>query len=636
MLVGLIPLAIAAIGASYAWLVLHGARSRDNVTFGALALVDATMTAWRGINVLAGGSIVDTRVLALCTIGTIVLALLTIEFLAAFPRRRPMPRWARLAMIAWGAVGLGLGLRAVTCGWLSDPWAEIVFFAPATALVMIAGVLAWRAVGRSTVSAGSRRAARTVIGMLMFRWAFGFVTYFVGPLIGRFEELVWAETTFASLVGFVVVGTSVLRTELFSMKQAATEVVTIATVALLVIIGGGAAVGAALAFVPPGDFQHVALFVAAFVPLLLAALGKRLYPRLERRVLAPLDERRARRMGVQGDPLPGGADAAIAEALRRVAAIGDGATARWQLAAALPTDVVARLADGNPLRRDELPDLLACLVVPALGDDGRVLGAILVDHGTVDRDTYLVARDLAGRIALVVERAQALTALEDARRLAALGQFAAAIAHDIRTPLTSISLNVQIIRRKLVMSADDAEHLDIALEELARLDRSVAEILDFAKPVRLATEVIDVRELIDTTTRGMSPVLLEKGVAVRCERAASDGAALPVVQGDRQRLRQVLVNLVDNAADASTPGAEVTVRANLAERGVEIEVEDRGRGIAPADLERIFEPFFTTRADGTGLGLAIVHKVIAAHGGRMEVRSSIGHGSTFKILLPAA
>ncbi len=123
-----------------------------------------------------------------------------------------------------------------------------------------------------------------------------------------------------------------------------------------------------------------------------------------------------------------------------------------------------------------------------------------------------MARDLAARVALAVERAEAVSALEDARRLAALGQFAAAIAHDIRTPLTSISLNVQILRRKLQLSDDDREHLDIALEELTRLDRSIAEILDFAKPVRLTAEAVDVGELIETAARGLQPVLSEKGV----------------------------------------------------------------------------------------------------------------------------
>jgi signal transduction histidine kinase len=126
-------------------------------------------------------------------------------------------------------------------------------------------------------------------------------------------------------------------------------------------------------------------------------------------------------------------------------------------------------------------------------------------------------------------------------------------------------------------------------------------------------------------------VLSEKNIALRCEPPDS-----LVVQGDPQRLRQVLVNLVDNAADASKPGAEVTVRAAAEGGSIAIEIEDHGRGIGASDLPRIFEPFFTTRPDGTGLGLAICHKVVRAHGGELKVRSSEGVGSTFTIVLPAA
>src|SRR4051794_1407296 len=134
-------------------------------------------------------------------------------------------------------------------------------------------------------------------------------------------------------------------------------------------------------------------------------------------------------------------------------------------------------------------------------------------------------------------------------------------------------MNVQILRRKLQLPDDDREHLDIALEELARLDKSVAEILDFAKPVKLMPQPIDVGELIETMARGLTTVLSEKGVALRCEPQRE----LPTVHGDPQRLRQVLVNLVGNAADASRPGTEVTVRAKPGEGAqVAIEIEDRG------------------------------------------------------------
>jgi signal transduction histidine kinase len=619
---GLVPLAIATVGASYAALVLRGWRRRDNLIFGLLVLTDAAMTAWRGINALTGGSLVEDGVLVPCMLGTIVLAVLTLEFITAFPRRRPMSwRW-RAATLAWAAVTVAIVLATPELNptnWI----AEVVFFIPVGLVVFVLGARAYRAT--------TQRDARVVIAMVWFRWACGMFAYAAGPALDIFEPAVWAETTVATIISFVVIGTAVLRSELFSIRSSAAEVVTIATLALLVMLGGGAAVTAALTYVEPGRVQQVALFGAALVPLALAAIGYAMYPRVERRVLARLDERRARRLGVQDDPLPADADAAITEASRRIASIGDGATVRWVGAPALPPALAHQLAIGDPLRKDEIADVPACFIVPALGADRVLVGAFYLDGGLIDRDTYVVARDLAARVALAIQRAQAVSELHDARRLAALGQFAAAIAHDIRTPLTSISLNVQILRRKLQLPDDDREHLDIALEELARLDRSVAEILEFAKPVKLSAEPIDVAELIETTKKNLTAVLSERGVAMRVEPAD-----VLTVHGDAQRLRQALTNLVDNAANASQPGAEVTLRASAtADHLVAIEIEDHGRGIGPDDLPRIFEPFFTTRPDGTGLGLAIVHKVIRAHGGDIKVRSTVGGGSTFTITLPA-
>ena len=627
MIGGLLTLAIAAVGAAYGGLVIRAdPKRRDNLVFGVLAMTDAAMILWRGVNVLSGQSIVSTSVTVPCAIGTVVMALITIEFMWSFPRRPPM-RWRwRALFLAWGALGL-LSVALVDSGkpWFAFRLAELTFFSPATTVILFLGVLALRKT--------RDRDARIVIGMLCFRWAFGVLTYMLGPMFGFFEEAVWAETTFATLVSFVVIGTSVLRSELFSIRSAAAEATCAATIALSVVLGGAGAILAVLRSTEAGALQTTLLIGATLVPLAIAAAGRAMYPRLEANVLAPLDERRARRLGVQGEPIPAEPDRAIEEARRRISAIADGGNVRWQPAAQLSPALTALLRTGEPQRCDETNDLPACFTVPALGAGRALVGAFHLEGGTIDRDTYVVARDLAVRVALVVERAQAINELEDARRLAALGQFAAAIAHDIRTPLTSISLNVQILRRKLQLPDDDREHLDIALEELARLDRSVAEILDFAKPVKLTPQPIDVGELIETTTRGLSPVLSEKGVALRCEPQGD----LPHVQGDAQRLRQVLVNLVGNAADASTPGTAVTVRAMPADGAhIAIEVEDHGRGIDANDLPRIFEPFFTTRPDGTGLGLAICHKVVRAHGGDITVRSALGHGSTFTILLPAA
>ncbi len=627
MIGGVIALAIAAIGAAYAGLVLRAApHRRDNLWFGALALCDAAMTAWRGLSVLTGEGIIDSAVILPCSVCTIVLATLTMEFIASFPRRPAMSWRVRLPLLLWagGAGGLVIVEAAMGWGYRLTQW---FYFAPATLVIMWLG---WRSWKQTT-----ERAARTVIAMLWFRWAFGFAAYFFAPMLGIFSEAVWAETTFATLVSFIVIGTAVLRSELFSIRSSAAEATVVATIALIVVLGGGGAIWAVQHWTEPGTLQQALLVGATLVPLALAGLGSALYPRVERRVLAGLDDRRARRLGVQGDPLPPDAVAAIAEAIHRISAIGDGAKVQWLPASQLPPALVEEMRDGQPRRRDERPDLPSCFIVPALGAHRTLIGAFYLDDGLIDRDTYLVARDLAARVAIIVERDDAVSALDDARRLAALGQFAAAIAHDIRTPLTSISLNVQILRRKLELSDDDREHLDIALEELGRLDRSVAEILDFAKPVRLASESIDVGELIENAAKGLSPVLSEKGVALRCEPATRPLQL--TVHGDPQRLRQVLANLVGNAADASRPGAHVILRAlAAADRSIEIEVEDHGRGIGAADLPRIFEPFFTTRPDGTGLGLAICHKVVRAHGGDIKVRSTVGEGSIFTVVLPAA
>jgi signal transduction histidine kinase len=620
---GVLILAIAAIGVAYGGLVIRAAPSRrDNVMFGALATTDAAMIAWRGINVVAGESITSLAVTLPCAIGSMAVAILTMDFVASFPRRPAMAwRW-RALLVVWAVGAAGLVLFVEDAAWSHTRVAETVFFAPATLAVFALGARSWRLT--------HDRTARIVIATLWFRWGFGFLAYLLGPMLDVFEVALWLETTFATLVSFVVIGTAVLRSELFSLRSAAAEAIVATTIAFGVVVGGGAAVFAVLRSTEPGSLQTALLIGATLVPVGLAGIGRALYPRLEANVLAGLDERRARRLGVQDEPLPADPRAGIAEACARIAAIADGAKVTWVPAPQLAPARAELLRTGEP-SRTELPT--CCFWVPALGADRQLVGAFQIAGGLIDRDTYVVARDLAARVALAVERAQAVSELEDARRLAALGQFAAAIAHDIRTPLTSISLNVQILQRRLELSADDREHFEIALEELARLDRSVAEILDFAKPVKLAPQPIDVAELIEATTRGLGPVLSEKGVALRSEPPGT----LPAVQGDPQHLRQVLVNLVGNAAEASAPGTEVTVRARPADTTrVAIEIEDRGRGIAAGDLERIFEPFFTTRPDGTGLGLAICHKVVRAHGGDIQVRSTVGQGSTFTILLPAA
>ncbi|HLL23362.1 MAG TPA: hypothetical protein VK427_14595, partial [Kofleriaceae bacterium] len=305
---GIIALAIAALGVSFAILIYRAApRRRDNVVFAALAGVDALITAWRGLNVVAGESIVESATAIPCEVLAVVLSTLTVEFITAFPRRPAMAwRW-RALLWAWGACTLLI--------LFVHPSSERVmawfFFLPSLAMNLVLGYRAW--------TRTHERDARTVIGTLWFRWIFGCTCYYLAPLVGLFEAAVWAETTVATTLTFVVIGTAVLRSELFSIRSTLAESFTLGTIALLVILGGGTAIWVVQRYTEVGTTLHQALLVGAtLVPLALAATSYALYPRVERRVLAGLDERRARRLSVQGDPLPPAPGDAIAEAKRRI------------------------------------------------------------------------------------------------------------------------------------------------------------------------------------------------------------------------------------------------------------------------------------------------------------------------------
>lgn len=231
----------------------------------------------------------------------------------------------------------------------------------------------------------------------------------------------------------------------------------------------------------------------------------------------------------------------------------------------------------------------------------------------------------------VTQRVQLAHELEESRRLASLGALAAALAHDIRTPLTSIQMNVQILSSRVELKDSDREYLDIAQEEIARLSRSVGEILDYARPISLREAHEDLGDFVDELARSVATVYAERGVRVEVAKAFGGEC---VVQMDRARVRRALLNLLDNAVDASPQGSAVTLRAGADGGFATIAVEDRGRGIPADAMSRIFDPFFTTRADGTGLGLAIARNIVRAHGGRIEVTAVPDEGTTFTVSLP--
>ncbi len=213
-------------------------------------------------------------------------------------------------------------------------------------------------------------------------------------------------------------------------------------------------------------------------------------------------------------------------------------------------------------------------------------------------------------------------------KLAGIGRLAAGVAHEINNPLGVILGYVRLLQRKAEGSL--AEDLNVVEEEAVRCQEIVEGLLDLARPGRVAVERVALREVCDEVVARLQETSRLGGVQVRVEGEAS-ACAHP------QRVRQVLFNLVKNAAEAAGPGGRVEVRIEArTEGGASVAVSDSGPGVKPEDRPRLFEPFFTTKNSGTGLGLAVSQAIAHAHNGRIEADAGPLGGARFTLHLPPA
>lgn len=221
-------------------------------------------------------------------------------------------------------------------------------------------------------------------------------------------------------------------------------------------------------------------------------------------------------------------------------------------------------------------------------------------------------------------------------KLAILGEMAAVMAHEIRNPLNSIAGFSQLLQMKAEEATPQRQYVDIIVHESFRIDALISDILDFAHQRKAAPADVVFAALADKVVSARSDAAKRKGVRL----AAAAGRDLPPYRGDAVRLERVLLNLVNNALDATGEGGSVTVAVDRADRdgaaGVRISVADTGCGIPAEHLGNIFKPFFTTKQTGTGLGLAIIQKIVEEHEGILTVDSEPGRGTTFTIFLPLA
>ncbi len=222
------------------------------------------------------------------------------------------------------------------------------------------------------------------------------------------------------------------------------------------------------------------------------------------------------------------------------------------------------------------------------------------------------------------------------QRLAAVGEMAAGIAHEIRNPLASMSGSMQMLKQELPLSSEQAQLMDIVLKESERLNQTIRSFLAYAKPQRFTLQKLDLRPLVQETA-----VLLRNSTDIdashRIDVLQSDQPV--IVDADEAQVRQIIWNLATNGLRAMPQGGTLTLAAVHEVEGSHLAVlrgEDEGVGIPPEEIDTIFQPFRGSFGKGTGLGLAIVHRIVTDYDGHIEVQARPGGGTVFRVTFPVA
>jgi signal transduction histidine kinase len=224
--------------------------------------------------------------------------------------------------------------------------------------------------------------------------------------------------------------------------------------------------------------------------------------------------------------------------------------------------------------------------------------------------------------------------LWQATKLATMGELAASIAHELNNPLATVSLRVEMLLGTMSPDAPQRRALEVIEQEVERMGQLVGNLLQFTRRGQQQVSTLDVREEIECTVELIHYHLRNRHIAVVCQFAPD----MPMVQADRQQLRQLFLNLFTNASDAMPQGGTLTlqVRTDPLGQQIEIAIADTGIGIAAEDLPWVMEPFFTTKPEdrGTGLGLPICRRIVQEHQGNLNIVSTVQQGTTVFITLP--
>ena len=222
---------------------------------------------------------------------------------------------------------------------------------------------------------------------------------------------------------------------------------------------------------------------------------------------------------------------------------------------------------------------------------------------------------------------------ELSRRIAMIGRLTAGVAHEMKNPLNAMTIHLELLKQKLAAGKPAETHVEVIAQEIRRLDQRIQGFLKFVRPDEVKFGPVAIASLLSAVLDSVQPEAQPAGVTLN--RGCTDGTLQ--VEGDAAQLRDVFLNLAQNAIQAMPKGGRLSIDcSSLPNRRVRVRVEDQGVGIAPENLEKIFELYYTTKERGTGVGLSMVYRTIQIHNGEIDVESTVGVGTTFIVVLPAA
>ena len=257
-----------------------------------------------------------------------------------------------------------------------------------------------------------------------------------------------------------------------------------------------------------------------------------------------------------------------------------------------------------------------------------------VAEGGLLRKTRIESEDEIGKLAhsfnSMIERLRdSEEKLIKSEKLSVTGKLAAGIAHELRNPLSSIKMLVQMFRTKLSDKSSERS-LDVILSEIEKVESVVKELLDLSKPGEIELKKENIQGALKDAIRLSEGQFKHRKIKLK----KMFDAQLPDIQMDRDRLKQAFLNLLLNASEAMPTGGEISIRSYVKNGSLKVEIQDNGSGIPPGLAEKVFEPFFTTKKDGIGLGLSNTKRIIEQHGGNIQLKAHKYGGTISEIVIP--